>query len=101
MAKDDYTLLELTAAQARLTFRGRLDNGGITWQATVVALGAHAETVFIDVGKPAAGTAPIRIGLSVDALDKPTLKKTVVMVRQYQRLRRGRMEYPNPRRAAS
>ncbi len=50
---------------------------------------------FLEVGNENERGRKIEIGLHLPYLDVPSLKKTIIMVRQYKRLALGRYEYGN------
>lgn len=85
----------------RLRFRGPFEGRTVTWIATLRALAApSAEGTaaapmpsYIEIGVDEASGIPITVGLPVTAIDPPTIRKTMIMIRRYRRLRRGRLEY--------
>jgi len=85
----------------RLCFRGPFEGRTVTWQATLQALAAPTPAgmqpapsrAFIDIGADTPTGVPITIGLPVPAIDLPTIHKTLIMIRRYKRLRRGRLDY--------
>lgn len=79
----------------RLRFIGRYQEREVVWDAELIALAATgAETAqFLDIGAPGPRGVPIRIGLGVPCIDRPTVLKTIIMVRNYKRLRPGRHEF--------
>ncbi len=97
-----YELVELApdGRRAHIRFRGPFEGGEVTWEATVLSLSGEGDQ-FIEVGEPTAHGRALTVGLRVAAIDEPTLRKTVVMIRRYKRLRRGRHEFfPGARPAA-
>ncbi len=87
-----FQLLHLDADHGRIRFQGRFEDRDVTWEATVVPVPASAPQ-YIDVGEPAGDCRPIAIGLRVARIDEAVLHKTVIMVRQYKGLRRGRYRF--------
>lgn len=79
----------------RLRFSGRFEGEDVVWDAELVALAATADmpVQYLDIGVPGSRGVPIRIGLAVPAIDRATLLKAIMMVRNYKRLRRGRHEF--------
>lgn len=79
----------------RVRFIGHFERQEVVWDAELQALAAtKAETrQFIEIGTPGARGIPITIGLGVTYIDRPTLLKTLIMVRSYKRLRVGRHEF--------
>jgi len=97
---DDFEVLEPPGGDSvRLRFGGCLLGEAVVWDATVMTLErAGAERNFIDVGPPAPQGRRLTVAVAAAAIDLPTLRKTVMMIRQYKRLRPGRHEYGPPRR---
>lgn len=86
---------ELGGTRARLRFVGRFRGEDVVWDAELIALAADdpAATQFLDIGAPTERGIPIRIGLGVSCIDKPTVMKTIIMVRNYKLLHPGRHEF--------
>ena len=92
--------------RADITFKARFEGEMLSWQATVMTLSwyarqesprrATANRQFIDMQTPKNGTCRVSVGLCVDRIDPQVLMKTVIMLRQYKRLRPGRHEYGEP-----
>lgn len=85
----------LDGSMARLRFIGRFEQRDVVWDAELIALEATATAgaQFIDIGAPGVRGVPITIGLRVACIDRPTVLKTLIMVRNYKRLRPGRHEF--------
>lgn len=87
--------------QLRLRFRGPFEGREVCWDARLVTLAAwqreHPGTGinqnFIDIGDESADGIAITVALNLPLIDLPTVRKAMMMVRQYKRLRRGRHEY--------
>lgn len=85
----------------RLRFEGPFEGVITRWDATLFTPEAwettrgEGKTVrnIIEVGTAGADGTRLNICLQVNAIDLPTVRKTVIMVRQYKRLQRGRHEY--------
>ena len=93
-----YQLLEpLTGISAHLRFEGTFEDRSIVWDARVLALGPLPENgarrAYLDIGPDGPDTTPIEVGLDVTRLDEAVILRTIIMVRQYKRLRRGRMAF--------
>ncbi len=93
-----YQLLEpLTPARARIRFEGPFEARTRAWDAVVLALGAlpanGERRAYLDIGADGPDGTPMEIGLDVAALDEAVILRTIIMVRQYRRLRRGRMAF--------
>ena len=87
---------------AWVEFEGVFEHQPVRWRATIVTLTrepsgpADGLRQFIDIdpdGTAADATLAVRVGLAVDEIDSATIQKTIIMLRQYKRLQRGRMEF--------
>jgi hypothetical protein len=85
----------------RLRFEGSFEGRHVTWLATLHALlespstdlaRQHAAN-YIEIGAAGPDSVPITVGLQVERIDPPTVRKAMIMIRRYRRLRRGRHEY--------
>jgi hypothetical protein len=96
----------------RLRFPGPFEGRIVTWDATFVALGGPRTRAgpgtsvgnFIEIGEDGPNGVAIRVGLQVARIDAPTIRKTMIMIRRYRRLRRGRHDYgagPSPAASGS
>jgi hypothetical protein len=81
----------------RLRFMGHFEGHQVTWNATLRALGtsrgtdqADARVNFIEVGKDTPDGITLTVGLAVEGIDLATVRNTIIMIRRYKRLRRGR-----------
>lgn len=85
----------------RLRFDGRFEGKVVRWDATLFTPTAWAEArgeeeplrniiEIVDKGK---NRITLNLCLKVKCIDRPTVRKAVMMVRQYKRLRCGRHEY--------
>jgi hypothetical protein len=83
-------------SRLRLRFGGPFEGRNVTWEAILIALAADGRSVqrnFIDIGEAGENGIPLTVGLNVRSIDLPTVRKAMMMIRQYKRLRRGRHEY--------
>lgn len=88
----------------RLRFSGPFQGKIVIWDATFISLATrHAgenpddlRRNFIDIGDHTAHGIAMTVGLNVPCFDLPTIRKTMLMVRQYKRLARGRHEFGPP-----
>ena len=86
-------------------FTGPFAGADIIWDAHIYTLSYYLHEVkkqsstemscraFLDVGDLNELGRKIEIGLHLPYLDVPSMKKTMIMVRQYKRLALGRYEY--------
>lgn len=91
-------------ASLRLRFCGPFEGELVTWDATFTTLAnwckEHPSSLpqrnFIDIGNPSANGITLTVGLNVPCIDLPTVRKAMMMVRQYKRLARGRYAFGEP-----
>ena len=101
----------LGGGQARVVFDGSLDGVPQRWVARLrtlqhcyqelgqdVPLGFAPVALrqYLEVGEPEEAGRRLEVGLMVPAIDGPTIAKTIIMIRQYRRLRPGRHEFGPP-----
>lgn len=86
----------------RVRFLGRFQDRPVAWDAAIYTLRRYreerhaqslAELPFIEIAPCADGSYQLTIGLDLAIIDEPAIRKAVVMVRNYKRLRVGRMEW--------
>ena len=92
---------------AHVRFTGTFEEKPVVWDCEFVTLVSQfnkkngrtgeeamlALRCFIEIGAPALYGVPIRIGLHVPRIDAAEIRKMIIMVRNYKRLRRGRYEF--------
>ena len=96
----------LGGPRARVRFLGPFNGEQTLWDARIMTLEAVlrealesgqampiAPRQFIDIGNEGSEGRAISIGLHVPAINEPTIWKTITMVRNYKRLRFGRIEW--------
>lgn len=99
-----YTLLEPpTPDRVRFSFTGPFESAEVTWDATLLALPGSstdpqstADTPrpdYIDVGEPGEQGRRLVVALAIPVIDDAAILRTIIMVRQYRRLRRGRHDF--------
>ncbi|MGM0594118.1 MAG: hypothetical protein ACQETD_06245 [Pseudomonadota bacterium] len=103
---DEATLLETPGGQTlRLRFSGPYDGREVTWDATFTTLTewrhrhpqSEVRQNFIEIpGDHADELIPLTVCLNLPAIDLPTVRKAILMVRQYKRLGPGRHCYGPP-----
>ena len=86
-------------------FLGPFQNHIVAWDATLYTLPRYyqdhpaqsASTLhfcsprpFIEITPSAAGRYSLKVGLNLPTIDAPVIKKTIIMIRNYKRLRLGR-----------
>lgn len=105
----DYrSVTPIASGRAHIRFTGSFQGNEVIWDAVIVTL-AHeflelypageqpaaglSLPQFIEVGATADGMRKLRVGLNVPRIDAAVLHKTIIMIRNYKRLRPGRHEY--------
>lgn len=76
--------------EARFEFIGRFEQTAVIWEARLQALGRGQREQFIEIGPAAGERRQLTVGLALDRIDPPAILKTVIMIRNYKRLREGR-----------
>lgn len=100
-----YALIEpLTAERARFRFRGPFHGREICWDATFLTL-AHYHALqppardavtrrpFIEIAAADTDPRPITVALDIPSIDPAAIRRAIIMLRQYRRLRVGRHEF--------
>lgn len=99
---DEAELLDAPGGeQLRVRFNGPFEGREVRWDARLVTLAAwrrHHPTEpvrqnFITIGEESDQGIAITVGLNLECIDLPALRKTMLMIRQYKRLARGRHDY--------
>lgn len=101
-------LSPLGGAALRLHFLGSLQGRPVAWDAEIVTLQACDQAQrpgaslprpardwrpFIEIGGATPHGMHLRVGLAVPCIDAATVLRTLMMIRQYKRLRPGRHEF--------
>lgn len=83
-----------------MRFRGRFQDREVVWDATFTTLRRYLERSaapsarpFIEINRAADGALRLEVGLDLPEFDRPAIAKTVIMIRNYKRLRLGRHEW--------
>lgn len=92
----DYVLLAQAPRHIEFRCLGALDGRELVWDVDLRALGREAPEQYIDIGARDGDLQSIRIGLLLDELDQPSIVKTMMMIRQYKRLKPGRHSFQGP-----
>lgn len=93
-----------TAQQAHFVFTGRFQDRDVIWNTTLLTLAhyhhdqppvAHAveRLPFLEIGAQSATGRALRVALDIEQIDEPAILRTIIMIRQYKRLREGRHEF--------
>jgi len=78
--------------QVYLRFSGPFEGHTVIWDATFrVAQKGQPNT--IEIGNEGPDGVQLTVTLALPSFDLPAIRKTVIMIRQYKRLKRGRHEF--------
>ncbi|WP_455210822.1 hypothetical protein [Kaarinaea lacus] len=105
--KNFLVLTPTPALKVHIQFIGKLQEQEVLWDATVQTLASHlaenppAKTSknslearsFMQVEPAQDGVAALKVVLAVPLIDEPTIKKTIIMIRCYKRLKVGHHEF--------
>jgi hypothetical protein len=82
--------------EVSLEFAGRFESRPVVWLATIRCLpddyGAGRQQ-YIDVQGTGSSCLRVEVGLPLQAINESDVLKTIMMIRQYRNLRRGRHEF--------
>jgi len=104
-----FTLLQpVLPQQARFAFTGPFGGEETTWDATLLTLDAWQQSQppetypvqrhsFIEIGTATTQGRDVCIVLDIPVIDEAVILRTIIMLRQYKRLRMGRHEFGVPR----
>ena len=82
----------------QVRFIGQFQQRAVVWDATICTLShCYPDTPsampFMEITVGDEGLCQIKVGLNLPHIDEPTIKKTIIMVRNYKRLKPGRHEW--------
>ncbi len=98
----------LAGMAASVLFLGPFHGKIVLWDMTLVTLQYHRPTAssdvvvkkseaiicpYIEIKEKGEGAYLLKVGLDVEIIDEPAIKKTIIMMRNYKRLAVGRIEF--------
>ena len=89
--------------EVSVAFAGQFETRPVVWLATICCLPADIDgqkQQYIDVSVQDQTRPEITIGLPLTSINEPDILKSIMMVRQYRNLRRGRHEFLGARKDA-
>lgn len=96
-------LSDSSSEQAHLRFNGRFLGAEVVWDCFFVTLESELQLYklpsircFIEIGPAGKHGVPLRVGLNIARIERADILKMMVMIRNYRRLRRGRLEFGEP-----
>jgi len=97
-------LSTLPESRARVRFAGRFQGRDVLWDMRLHALQGPSRGLgtvgvrraFIEITPGEGDVLQLEVGLNVPVIDLPTVRKAVLMIRNYRRLRLGRHEWGEP-----
>lgn len=120
VAKSDQNFLTFSpipALKVHCKFLGKLADTEVLWDTTIQTLASHLQEIdkkpsavkrsrhrktvqhteplrsFMEVEAPHKGVCKLKVVLPVPIIDEPTIKKTIIMIRCYKRLKVGHHEF--------
>jgi hypothetical protein len=101
LSGEEYLLeSELPASKVYIKFTGMFYGESVVWNACIQTIDDYSQYnetakdpmqfIEIDVEN---GVYFLQVGLNVALIDKPTIERTILMIRNYKRLHQGRHEY--------
>lgn len=104
--KNFLALSPIPALKVQIKFIGKLQERDVLWDATIQTLASYlaenppGKTVknldvrsFMQVEPPKDDISKLKVVLAVPLIDEPTIKKTIIMIRCYKRLKVGYHEF--------
>ncbi len=98
-----YTLIQQFNAQfAHVKFNGFFQGEAVTWDTHFFTLQGYVvqENIkdtklkqFIDIQAAESGIMKLTIALNIKEINKPSIQKMIIMIKQYKNLSPGRHEY--------
>ena len=82
----------LPAKSASISFIGPFEGVNVVWNMTLTVT-KNGEKPYIEIQQGTNGLYPVSVGLNLLALEAPVIKKTIIMIRNYKRLKVGRIEF--------
>ena len=110
-------LSPIPALKVHIRFLGKLEDTEVLWDATIQTLASHLQesellskpekkarphksiqqsdklSAFMQILAPHYGVSQIMVVLPVPMIDEPTIRKTIIMIRCYKRLKVGYHEF--------
>jgi len=97
----------LAPDRARFSFHGKFAGQDIVWDMTLLTLTrVHQEQPpasqsvthrpYIQIGEETTHGRAIEVALDIPVIDEAAILRTIIMIRQYKRLRVGRHEFGEP-----
>ena len=99
----------INTGQAEFEYQGHFQGADVLWQCTLQTLEDHYQSListqeisitepvmlkkFIRIENETSSTPQIHVGLDVDYIDEATIRKTIIMLRNYKNLRAGLHSY--------
>jgi len=90
--------------EVAVAFTGQFESRPVIWCATICCLAEGIEEQrkqFIDIRVKDPSRPKVTIGLPLKTINEPDILKSIMMIRQYRNLRRGRHEFSGSRKTAT
>jgi len=98
----------LPAAVTTVSFLGQFQSQTVLWNMTLATLAHYRQSEsagiagagqrlfncpFIEIDAGVEGVFQLRVGLDLEIIDEPAIKKSIIMIRNYKRLVIGKIEF--------
>jgi hypothetical protein len=101
LGRDFICTTPLPASRVQLRFLGPFQGQTVVWDMQLGTLADCRQTrsasavpcPFIEIAEGTQGVHPIAVGLELAIIDEPVIRKTIIMVRNYKRLKIGKIEF--------
>lgn len=90
--------------EVAVVFTGQFESRPVTWRATIRCLAEDIDEQpkqFIDIRVNDPSRPEVTIGLPLKTINEPDVLKSIMMIRQYRNLRRGRHEFSGSQKIAT
>ena len=84
---------QLPDTLAEVLFIGRFEDREVVWEMTLCSTGEQGKRSIMEITPDPGGNMLLRIELAVSMIDDAVIKKTIIMMRNYRRLKVGRHEW--------
>ena len=102
LGRDFICRTPLPDSRVQLRFLGPFQGRTVVWDMQLATLAACRQLAsndaafpcpFIEIAEGIEGVHPIAVGLDLAVIDEQVIRKTIIMVRNYKRLKIGKIEF--------
>jgi len=84
---------ELPNTLVEVLFIGRFQDRDVVWEMRLRSIGEQGKLSFMEITPDPSGNMLLKIELAVSMIDETIIKKTIIMIRNYRRIKVGRHEW--------